>query len=59
MFGFTAGQHTWVAYALLIIAVVVLATIYSFWRRRYMDGGPRKGTAANPAQVKRDNPPNR
>ena len=57
--GFTAGQHSWVALALLVLVVVVLATVYSFWRRRFIDSGPRKGTAANPSQVKRDNPPDR
>jgi hypothetical protein len=59
MFGFTAGEHSWVALALAVVVVVLLATIYSFKRRRFIDSGPRKGVAANPTQVKRDNPPNR
>lgn len=59
MFGFAAEQHSWVALALVVIVVVLLATIYSFWRRRFVDNGPRKGTAADPTQVKRDNPPTR
>jgi uncharacterized membrane protein affecting hemolysin expression len=59
MFGFAPEHQSWVALALLVLVVVVLATIYSFWRRRFVDSGPRKGTAANPSQVKRDNPPDR
>lgn len=41
---------------LLLIALAVGLTIYLF-RRRRLDRGYRKGTAANPKAVKRDNPP--
>jgi hypothetical protein len=57
MSGLTAGEHSWVVIALAVVVMVLLATIYSFWRRRFIDNGPRKGTAANPEKVKRDNPP--
>lgn len=53
-----ATHGGWVILAILVIAITLTATIYSFWRRRYIDGsGPRKGTAANPDKVKRENPP--
>lgn len=45
--------------ALLIITITVLATVYSFWRKRFIDNGPRKGEAANPAKVRRQNPSDR
>jgi hypothetical protein len=41
---------------LLLIALAVALTIYVFRRRRF-DRGYRKGTAANPGAVKRENPP--
>jgi hypothetical protein len=42
-----------------VIALIVLAlglTAYVF-RRRLTERGPKKGVAANPAQVRRQNPP--
>jgi hypothetical protein len=58
MSAFEPTQHSWVGLALVIVAIVLLATIYVFRRRRF-ENGPRKGTAADPGQVKRDNPPDR
>lgn len=43
---------------LLLIALAIALTIYLFRRRRF-DRGYRKGTAANPQAVKRDNPPDK
>lgn len=43
---------------LVLIALAIVLTIYVFRRRRF-DRGYRKGTAANPRQVKRQNPPDR
>jgi hypothetical protein len=43
---------------LLLIALTVGLTIYVFRRRRF-DRGYRKGKAADPRQVKRENPPDR
>ncbi len=40
---------------LALIAVALALTIFVF-RRRFFDRGYRKGSAANPSQVKRDNP---
>lgn len=41
---------------LALIAVAIVLTIYVFRRRRF-DRGYRKGGAADPRQVKRENPP--
>jgi len=47
--------------ALLLVAVgialAVYLTIRIFGRRRNFDRGFKKGTAANPQRVKRQNPP--
>ena len=39
-----------------LIALAIGLTIYVFRRRRF-DRGYRKGTAADPRQVRRENPP--
>lgn len=44
---------------LWVIALIVLAfglTVYVF-RHRLTERGPKKGVAANPAKVRRQNPP--
>jgi len=41
---------------LLLLALAVAITIYLFRKRRF-DRGYRKGVAANPGEVKRENPP--
>jgi len=41
---------------LVLIALAIALTFYVFRRRRF-DRGYRKGTAADPRQVKRENPP--
>jgi uncharacterized membrane protein len=41
---------------LVLIALAIALTIYVFRRRRF-DRGYRKGSAADPRQVKRENPP--
>lgn len=41
---------------LVLIAVATGLTLYLFRRRRF-DRGYRKGTAADPRQVRRENPP--
>lgn len=41
---------------LVLIATAIALTIYVFRRRRF-DRGYRKGSAADPRQVKRENPP--
>lgn len=43
---------------LLLLALAIGLTIYLFRRRRF-DKGYRKGTAADPHQVRRENPPDR
>ena len=40
----------------VLIALAIGLTIYIFRRRRF-DRGYRKGTAADPRQVRRENPP--
>jgi len=39
-----------------LLALAIGITIYLFRKRRF-DRGYRKGTAANPGEVKRENPP--
>lgn len=41
---------------LVLIALAIALTIYVF-RKRKFERGYRKGSAANPVRVKRDNPP--
>ena len=41
---------------LFLIALALILTIFIF-RRRIFDRGYRKGEAANPRQVRRENPP--
>ena len=41
---------------LVLIALAVVLTVYIF-RRRKFDRGYRKGSAANPREVRRQNPP--
>jgi len=41
---------------LLLISLAVALTVFVF-RRRLFDRGYRKGTAAHPRQVRRENPP--
>ena len=41
---------------LVLIAIALALTVYVF-RRRKFDAGYRKGTAANPREVRRQNPP--
>jgi hypothetical protein len=43
---------------LVLIALAIGLTIYVFRRRRF-DRGYRKGGAADPRQVKRENPPDK
>lgn len=45
--------------AIVVIVITLLATMYSFWHKRFMDRGPRKGEAANPAKVRQQNSPDR
>ena len=46
----------WLTVALIIVAIVVALTIFSFWRRRYADRGYKKGVARHPEQVRQQNP---
>ena len=41
---------------MLLLALAIGITVYLFRKRRF-DRGYRKGTAANPGEVKRENPP--
>lgn len=43
---------------LVLIALAIGITLYLFRRRRF-DRGYRKGSAADPRQVRRENPPDR
>jgi hypothetical protein len=43
---------------LILIALAIALTIFVF-RKRLFERGYRKGTAAQPEQVKRENPPDK
>jgi hypothetical protein len=47
----------WLMVALVIICVVAALTMFSFWRKRYADRGPKKGVPNDPKKVRRQNPP--
>ena len=47
----------WVAFAAAVILLVLGLTIFTFKRRGYVGRGAQKGEAANPARVRRQNPP--
>ena len=47
-------QYFWVVLGL--IALIIALTIFVF-RKRLFERGPRKGVAANPQQVKKENRP--
>ena len=49
-------QHFWPV--LILIGIAIALTIVVF-RRRMFERGPREGEAKDPAQVRRDNPPDR
>ena len=48
------GDH--LGLVLMVIALAIVLTIFLF-RKRQFDRGYRKGEAAHPNRVKRDNPP--
>ena len=49
------ADYFWWIVALASTAVAL--TIYIFWGRHYFVRGLKKGTAKNPARVRRENPP--
>ena len=50
------AQYFGVLIALIVLALVLTAVVF---RKRWFDRGYRKGKAADPAAVKRENPPDR
>jgi hypothetical protein len=42
--------------AVILISLTLSLTVWVF-RHRLFERGPKKGVAANPAEVKRENPP--
>ncbi len=52
----TNWHSQWTLFAVVVLIICLLATIYAFWNKRYVDHGPRKGEAANPTRVRKDNP---
>lgn len=54
-----ADSHWVLIFSFVIIMIVLIATLFSFWRKRYIDDGPKKGEAENPLKVKEQNPPDR
>lgn len=47
----------WVVFAAAVVVIVLALTIFFFWRNRAIDRGFQKGQAANPGQVRQQNPP--
>jgi len=50
-------MHEYLLWALLLVALTVVLTVGVFYRKRFVDRGPVKASAANPAKVRRQNPP--
>jgi hypothetical protein len=48
------SQYFGVVLGLVGLALVLTVVVF---RKRWFERGPQKGTAADPAKVKRDNPP--
>ena len=48
------GQYFGVV--LILVALALALTVVVF-RKRWFERGPQKGKAANPAKIKRENPP--
>jgi uncharacterized iron-regulated membrane protein len=55
MLGSWMEDYFWWIVGLALITVAL--TIYIFWGRRFFERGYKKGTARNPARVRRENPP--
>ena len=51
---FWPGNFIW---SILLLALAVGWTIFLFRRKRTFEPGPRKGEAADPGLVRRQNPP--
>lgn len=49
-----AGYFWWIV---VLASITVALTVYVFWGRQYFVKGLKKGTAKNPATVRRENPP--
>ena len=56
MWIFIETQAMWILLGVVLVVITLLATIYVFSPRRNFEDGPRKGEAANPGKVKRQNP---
>ena len=52
-------MQDYLTWALALLAVAVVLTVFFFWRKRGIDRGRRKGTAAEPTEVRRQNPQDR
>jgi hypothetical protein len=48
------GQYFGVVLILVALALVLTVVVF---RKRWFERGPQKGKAADPAKVKRENPP--
>jgi hypothetical protein len=48
------GQYFGVVLILVVLALALTAVVF---RKRWFERGPRKGEAADPSRVKRENPP--
>jgi hypothetical protein len=55
MWVFVETHAMWILIGVSLVVIALLATMYSFSRRRNFEDGPRKGEAANPSEVKRQN----
>jgi len=47
----------WLGWIIAIAVIGLVWTIYIFKRRRNFQDGPKKGRAARPGKVRRENPP--
>ncbi len=55
MWIFVETHAMWILLGVALVVIALLATMHCFSRRRNFEDGPRKGEAANPAKVRRQN----
>jgi len=56
MWVFIESNALWILLGVCLILITLFATMYIFSRRRHFENGPRKGEAADPGKVRRQNP---
>jgi hypothetical protein len=50
-------HYPWLSYSVVAIVIAAALTAFMLRKNRKVELGPKKGVASDPAQVRRDNPP--